>query len=179
MICVVLHAAHQHAFAKVLHLRADAEQAPGFGKAAVCGHQQAALQRTAVIQGQFNAAAVLAQVTQPGTSAQCRGALGLQAVPCSLADSPVGNQMPQVIAAGVASLNLQGKGGRSVEHLCIAQQRNVLAGQAVPDIKLLQQSARGVGQGDFATVEGGVGYGLFALTLDQRHRKAAVGQSPG
>ncbi len=113
---------------------------------------------------------MLAQVTQAGACAQGCGALGLQAVPRSLADSPVGNQMPQVIAAGVARLNLQGKGGRSVEHLCIAQQGYVVAGQAVPDIQLLQQSARGVGQGDFAAVEGGVGYGLFALTLDQRHR---------
>ena len=46
----MLHAADQHGLAEILELRADAQQAAGFRKAAVGGHQQTAVEQAAITQ---------------------------------------------------------------------------------------------------------------------------------
>ena len=88
----------------------------------------------------------------------------------------VGHQPAQRLAIYLAAGEGQREGRTSVQHPRVAQFGNLGFGQALPQAKLFQALPRGMGQGDFAAVEGRLGQGLARLCLDQPHLQASAGQ---
>ncbi|MCY1402207.1 hypothetical protein D9M71_173430 [compost metagenome] len=173
------HAADQHGLAEILHARADAEHAPGFRETAVGRYQQSRIHLIAIGQRQPYAIALHLQCGDSAFSHQSDiGTLGHRRIGRP-ANRLVRHQIAQLLRVRLAGLDPQGEQRGTIEHLGIAQRRDILGGDPRPQAERLHLCARGMGERDLAAVFRRIGQRGEWLAVDQQDRQAVSGQRAG
>ncbi|MCW0450851.1 hypothetical protein NB706_003685 [Xanthomonas sacchari] len=176
---LVAHPTHQHGSAEIAQLRADPAHAPRAGKTAVGRHHQPRRHAAPVGELQLRLARVAAQCLHRDTIEQGQTGLVLHRGERGAADQMIGHQPAEIATAALARREGQCERRGTVHHPRIAQRRDRLRVDPRPQVQLIQQCSRGMGQGDLAAVEGGLRQRRARLRLDQRQRQAAAGQRAG
>ena len=175
----VLEPAHHHPLAVVAHRGADAEHAPHLREAAVGGHQQPGADDPAVLQRGLDAGAALGHRLHAAAGHQLQAVLPGHRLEHGAPDHVVGHQPAKPLAAAIGGADPQRVGGVAVADPGVAQLGDIGGIKTVPQAKLLQDPARGVGQRDLAAVERRLFDRLQRLLLHHRHRQPAAGQRTG
>ncbi len=171
-----LHAADQHRLAEVAHARADAQHAPGRGKAAVGRHDQLRVQFAAVGQGHRAVAGAGQDATHTALVQDFQVGLALHAVPRRAPDQMVGHQPTEVAAVLFTGSEGQRERRAAVHHPRIAQRRYFSRIEPGPQAQMLQDLARGMGQRDLAAIERSLGQRRARLLFHHGHLQARAGQ---